>query len=234
MNSKQFNIDKIPQDGVIIIREGEALPLREDIPIVIEGDITAPATWVITKEFDPFTSHVLVDIKNTTIILHVDEHSYFKATISGKIKENSELSEFNINNNKRYSQQELSQLLKFKKMFFPDKDRHLKILEQLSSLKGTVIQNFENANDNKGNKKFLLEKTLKEQFDFGFSLSIPIFENTEPSSFQVEVNYDITDGDVRFWLESVELKEMKYIIIHKILEKEIAKISAKIKTIIYV
>lgn len=216
------------------IRMGSLPEQKLPIKIEITGDITAPANWVLTKDFTDKDCHALVCITNKTIEVVIDEKNPFRTVVRGAISDNPDLDTFKINSNTRYSHTELKQLIKFNKMFIPDSDRYFKILEQLENLKGSVITHFENTNNEKGSKKYQFEQELKDKFDLNFTLSIPIIKNGNNLKFNVEVNYEVSDGSVTFWLVSVELKELTKKLIDELIKTEIDKINTKINTIIYV
>lgn len=234
MNNENIKINVTSENGEIIIRTGEALPLKEPRRIIIHGDISAPGIWVKTKEINPKKSFAEVSLEDKSILLTLNADSEYCTKISGSIKSNPELESFAINSDKRFSQSELNQLIKFKKMFIPDKERYFNILEQLANLKGTVVQNFERANDNKGQQKFLFEQSLKDKFDLNFIASIPLTPYSKPSTFNIDINYSITDGDIKFWLESVELKELEFEMINKTINEQVDIIKTIIDTIIYI
>ena len=222
---EKINVTVTPENGELVIRQGTAIEQREPHEMLLKGNLEAPAEWFETKAFDKKLSYVVIDKKQLMIQLKIRHDENYFDTITGTITLSEKLENLNINNNKMYSSQELSQQLKFYRMYFPDKERHMKIIAELQNLKGSVVTNFEKSNDLKGNKKYLFEQELKKQFDLSFTLSVPLFSGYENVTFSVDVNYEVTDGDVRFWLESVELEELKETFIDRHFESVVKRLS---------
>ena len=77
--------------------------------------------------------------------------------------------------------------------------------------------------DNQGNKRSLHD--VKTVDDGGlvkeFGLTIPLFKGFSPQHITVEICFDVVNGDVQFWIESVGLKEAMESQIDGIIEKEL-------------
>lgn len=54
-----------------------------------------------------------------------------------------------------------------------------------------------------------------------FNITLPLFKGFSPQNIEVEVCYEVMNGDVSFWLESVGLKEAMDGAVDEIFDKEL-------------
>lgn len=226
-NQEVFNIT--PSEGTqeLIIRHGEAVPHHDPKPIKLAGTIKTPTEFeskrreLLKKE----STHVIFSRKEMFIVLIFDETSVFSGKVQGTLEMNPELAEYKINQQKKYSIQELKQFLKMRRMHFPDKDLHAILIANLEKFKAKVTTDIEENKDNRGNSKILREKIVDSTAPFEFILEMPIFIGEQARKFKVEIGIDITDGSTQMWLESVELQELIQTDRDKIIDSEIAKLT---------
>lgn len=210
--------------NAISIYEGKALELREPKIIAITGDITAVANYVAKRKISPLPaasdepnyqpinedlSIVIVDKEKQTIQLQVAPNNYYSTTVTAELKDSEELKAFHINETKLFDKNELTKLLRFNKRFFTDLDLHEKLLKSLINLKVESTVNSNVGNDQRGNKNVQFDKKVNTELPDGFFLVIPIFKNQDAIKFFVELSLDSSEGATRFWLESVELEEIR-------------------------
>lgn len=122
-------------------------------------------------------------------------------------------------------------MLKMNRIYFADRDENMAIVSSLEKLRVRVTQEIENGNDFKGNKKHLFEQNVQHEIRLQFTLVVPLYKGQEKKSFLVDVNFDITDGNTVFWLESVDLKELMETERIRIIDSQISKMGGL--TIIY-
>lgn len=203
------------------------LPRRVDL----NGIITSPAAWYETKtgnglKFDMAHAHVRVDRGKGTITLVTDEHYADRGTtVTGKLSPNPALLKFGINRGQRYTTKTLSTLLKMNRIHFPDRDRNMTLVKNIQNFKVRVTEELEQNNDLKGNRLYHFERKVKQEFDFGFILAMPLYKGYKKSTFGVEVLFDVTDGSVSFWLESVELAELEEKLKDEIMDEQVGLLS---------
>lgn len=217
----------------LIIREGEAqvpLPLKEPKIINISGDIHSVATFIknrtsgySSQEIDKNKSVVLVDKQNKTITLQVDPENHYGATITAKLEASPELEQFGINKGTRYGRKSLVDLLRFNRLFFEDKNQHAQVLTGLYKLRIKSETEIQQERDNQGNRKNLLE--VKTVDDGGlvkeFNITVPLFKGFPAKNISVEICFEVVNGDVSFWLESIGLKEAMDSSVDGIFEEEL-------------
>lgn len=220
-------------NGELIIREGKAtepLPLKEPKIISIAGDIHSVANFIKNREsghssqaIDKNKAIVTVDKSNRTIVLQLDPENYYGATITAKLEESDELKQFGINKGTRYNRKSLLDLIRFNRLFFEDKVQHAQVMAGLYKLRIKSEQEIQQEKDNQGNKRTLHE--VKTVDDGGmikeFNLTLPLFKGFSSQNITVEICFEVLNGDVSFWLESVGLKEVMEASVDGILAKEL-------------
>lgn len=206
-------------NGELVIREGNAqepLPLKEPKIINIIGDIHSVSNFInsrssgySTQEIDKNKAIVIVDKHGKTIQLQLDPENHYGATITAKLEQSKELEQFGINTATRYGRKQLLDLLRFNRLFFEDKNQHASVLVGLYKLRIKSETEIQQEKDNQGNKKTLHE--VKTVDDGGllklFNITVPLFKGFAPKNMQVEICFEVVNGDVSFWLESIGLKE---------------------------
>jgi len=220
-------------NGELTIREGKAqepLPLKEPKIIKIDGDIHSVATFITNRttgfssqNIDKNNAVVTVDKYEKTIILQLDPENYYGATIIGKLEQSPELKQFGINTSTRYGRKQLLDLLRFNRLFFEDKNKHAQILAGLYKLRIKSETEIQQEKDNQGNKRSLHD--VKTVDDGGlvkeFNITLPLFKGFGAKNITVEICYEVVNGDVSFWLESIGLKEAIDSAIDGIFEEEL-------------
>lgn len=198
----------------LIIREGAAAPVMYPKDINLVTNIDGPGDWFTGKrvQYDWNHAHILVNSEDSSIVLFHGEHeNHGTVRIEGRLQKNKDLEAFRINDLKNtWTGKQLSSFLKMRRVFFADPEENMQVVKSLEDLKIKVTQEIEQKNDFKGNKKAHFEQNLDTGIKIWFVLKIPVFKDAEPSTFRVDINFDVTDGNSYFWLESVELKELEY------------------------
>lgn len=219
--------------GELVIREGNAqepLPLKEPKIINIAGDIHSVSVF-INNRHDGYSSQaidknkaiVTVDKHGKTITLQLDPENHYGATITAKLEQSKELEQFGINTTTRYNRKLLLDLLRFNRLYFEDKNQHAKVLTGLYKLRIKSETEIQQEKDNQGNKRSLID--VKTVDDGGmvkeFNITLPLFKGFAAKNILVEICYEVVNGDVSFWLESIGLKETTDSAIDGIFEDEL-------------
>lgn len=205
--------------GELIIREGKAqepLPIKEPNIIKISGDIHSVATFIKGRSdghslqaIDKNKAVIIVDKRKKTILLQLDPENHYGTTVTGKLEQSKELEQFGINTSARYDRKALLSLLRFNRLFFEDKGQHAQVIAGLYKLRIKSETEIQQEKDNQGNKRNLHE--VKTVDDGGlvkeFNITVPLFQGFDPKNITVEICFEVLNGDVSFWLESIGLKE---------------------------
>jgi hypothetical protein len=220
-------------NGELVIREGKAqepLPLKEPKIIIIAGDIHSVSRFITnrsnghsTQQIDTNRAIVTVDKNSKTIVLQLDPENYYGATVTAKLEPSKELEQFNINTTTRYDRKRLLDLIRFNRLFFDDKNEHARVINGLYKLRVKSETEIQQEKDNQGNKRTLHD--VKTVDDGGmvkeFTLTIPLFKGFSAQKITVEICFEVVNGDVSFWLESIGLKEVTDSSIDGIFEEEL-------------
>jgi hypothetical protein len=160
--------------------------------------------------FAKFDMIVEINRKDLSITFREDNHTDKDcATVTGKIALDPKIMEFGINiGSKLYSGQDLAQFLNFNRLLFKERDKCLTLVDALRKFKAKIDQEIEAANDNKGNKKYVFEQAIRQEHELRFQLFWPVISGGEKQEFWVEINFDVQNRQMVFWLESVELNEL--------------------------
>ena len=218
----------------LTLREGvavEPLPLKEPQIIKISGDIHSTSQFLNARPSGFSSQHVdkdralvTVDKVARTITLQLDPENYYGATITGKLEPSTELQPFKINQESRFDRQQLVTLIKFNRLYFEDKNQHAALLAGLYKLRIKSETEIQQEKDNAGNKRNLLDvKTVDDNgFPRLFTLTIPIFKGFPAQKIEVEICFEVLNGAVSFWLESIGLKEVSDSSVDEIFNTELA------------
>lgn len=220
------------ESGDIVLREGKAAPIISPQNIRIAGTIAAPADWYEGKNkngfvFDLARVHVLFSMKDRAITLITEDNiSEYGDTITGKVQDNEALTDFSINRRKRWFPKELAAFLKMSRSLFVDAESNRRIVSNLNNLIVAVDRKIQDTNDFRGNKVAAFEQQVKTEIDLEFTLVCPLFVGSKPATFKVDVMLDVTDGEVRLWLESPELKELQDVQAEQLVRAQLERLSA--------
>lgn len=220
-------------NGELILREGQAqepLPLKEPKIITIAGDIHSVANFIrnreaghSSQEIDKNKALVTVDKNAKSIVLQLDPENYYGATVIAKLEQSKELEQFGINTSSRFNRKQLLDLIRFNRLFFEDKNQHAQVIAGLYKLRIKSETEIEQEKDNRGNKRNLHD--VKTVDDGGmvkeFNITLPLFKGFSAKNITVEICFEVLNGDVSFWLESIGLKESSDSAIDGIFEDEL-------------
>lgn len=212
---KQINITLVesPENEgkphVIILREGDAAPIIQPDKVSLTGTIDSPREYATIRplELVPEKAIVQYHYESGYIKLNVDPTDKFAATILGTLVENKEIKTLGINSETTTTIQELARTLKMRRALFTDRDKHTKLLGNLNKFKLQAQTQIEQEQSDRGSKKGLFEVKVTSDIPLDFTLSMPLFVGQPERTFKVEVCFDVRDGGIDVWLDSVELAE---------------------------
>lgn len=211
MEAKNIHVNA--ENGLLVIREGDAHRIIEPKGYGIRGNISAPAIWLTAKEKDIETvkAYVTVNRRDACIRLTLNcdqENGRIESYVTGTMKFDERFKAFKINTNQRWELNDLATLLKYNRRFFTDPAKAMELVSALKSFKASVSREIEAASDDRGNSRRLQDKKVSTYIPDTFSLSIPIFEGDISFDFDVEICIEEKEGLVRAWLQSVEAEEI--------------------------
>ena len=179
----------------IIIREGQALPAKEPIPVRIDGTIDAPARWAENRKsvIPQLNSFMCINRQEMRITLVEDERNSYFNRITGTMTLSDKFKEFGINSGKYITNFEMADLFKMNRSFFETKTICMDLVSKLKNLKASVNKQIEASNNDRGNRRELVDQVVEHNIPESFKLSLPIFNGTEPQEVEVEINVDADD-----------------------------------------
>lgn len=179
----------------IIIREGQALPVMEPEQVRISGTIDAPARWAENRKsvIKQIASHMIVNRQEMCILLVEDENSRYGSTIEGTMTLSDKFKEFGINSGKYITNFEMADLFKMNRSFFETKTLCMELVSKLKNLKASVNKQIEASNNDRGNRRELVDQVVEHNIPESFKLKLPVFNGTEPQEVEVEINVDADD-----------------------------------------
>lgn len=214
----------------LVLRTGDALPVREPSKVTISGDINTISAFLSkrkkpteagTQEILSDRTIVYTDKKNRTIRIDIDPENYFGAKVNGSLELSDELKQFAINIQSTYTRESLVKLFRFSKRHFDSAEVHLNVLTAYSAFRAQATTDHENSSDNRGNKKQLLDRQVTSNLPASFVLNIPIFKGQPKERFMVEICLELTDAGAHFWFESPELEELIALRTDEIFQKQL-------------
>lgn len=211
----------------VIIREGDALPLREPVKVQIIGIISSPAEWVEKRqELRQITNkcHVVVDREGLSIFLQVSENFHYGTKIVGQMQLSEAFRKFHINDGHTFTLPDMAKLFKMNRSFFETKQTAMELVALLQNFKGKVNRDLEVSNDNRGNKKLNLNQAVESNLPEAFTLHLPIFKGMPAEDVVCELYVDPDDWSCQ--LISPDAND----IVERYRDEEIDKVLERINT----
>lgn len=237
----ELNVNVTANSDTVFIRTGEAPPVVQPKKIVIVGNITAITAWLALKEHDKKNAFVTVLLEPPTGSKNLAAELKFYDSASNplatKIKAellfSPVLAQIGINDlGKQYGKDNFLTFLKMSRVLFPDREKHGILLSQVKNFSAEVKRKIEDKAVEHGNKNSSFSQSVKTDILQEIVFEIPVFKGEVPRRFNVEICYDVTDGGIRFWLESPDLLEIIDKEKKEIIERELTVIAEKQITII--
>ena len=223
-DQEKYNITLPDGTKELIIRHGDApAPEKEPRSINVSGVLHAPSAFLAARKklLDKDNCFVIAYVNTGSIEFFINEKSPYFDVISGKLKRSKALDEFGINQNKFYFDKDLAKFFKRSSYYFADKAENDAAVKALLNFSATVSTVIENNQDNRGNVKKLLEKSVNSQVPERFTMKAPIFEGYEAIEFDVLIGAEATSENVKFFLESPELYVLEETYKRSLIEQEL-------------
>lgn len=211
--------------GEIIIREGKAVELKEPVKVKIQGTIDAAARWLETR-FDCIkekTCHVIVNREQLTIALQCNENNHYGTLVVGSLTLSPEYKRFGINEGEDITNFEMAELIKMNRSFFENKSVAMKLVTDLQNFKAKVDKEIEQSNNNRGDRRILINQAVEHNLPEAFTLILPIFKGTDKQTIAVEVY--VNPSDFSCTLVSPEANDL----VEEMRDREIDSVLERIK-----
>lgn len=200
---------------VVVYREGRAgSVLDEKAPekINIAGVLSTPLDW-LEKRVDTIEQKkacVYVDREKYAIQLVVNETDAYKRGVILGVAELSEVfKKFGINNTEcGWVPAKLGQFIRLNRAAFEDKEQCMKLVSALKNFKANAQSQIEKMHDPSGSRAEVYRQSVESNLPKSFTVRIPIFKGPEKTTFDVEFDHYLTDGEVFLQLVSPGAREL--------------------------
>lgn len=200
---------------MVVYREGLAgKVLDEKAPVStdVAGVLSTPLDW-LEKRVDTIEqkkAKILVEREKYTITLIVNESDpYHKTTITGTAELSEVFQKFGINDpNAGWVPAKLGQFIRLNRAAFEDKEQCMKLVSALKNFKANAQSQIEKQHDPSGSRAEVYRQTVESNLPKSFTVKIPIFKGSEKTTFAVEFDHYLTDGEVFLQLVSPGAKEI--------------------------
>lgn len=199
----------------VVYREGVAgkvLDQKAPEKIEIAGVLSTPLDW-LEKRVDTINqaeAFILVERDKYAITLTINESDpYKKGTITGSAELSELFTKFGINNlNVGWTPAKLGQFIRLNRAAFEDKEICMKLVSALKNFKANAQSQIEKQHDPSGSRAEVYRQTVESNLPKSFTVKIPIFKGPEKTTFDVEFDHYLTDGEVFLQLVSPGAKEL--------------------------
>ena len=199
----------------VVYREGRAssvLDTKAPESISVCGVLSTPLDWLEKRvdTIDQKKANILVEREKMTITLTVNESDHYtKNTISGTAELSEVFKKFGINDpNAGWVPAKLGQFIRLNRAAFEDKEQCMKLVSALKNFKANAQSQIEKQHDPSGSRAEVYRQTVESNLPKSFTVKIPIFKGPEKTTFDVEFDHYLTDGEVFLQLVSPGAKEI--------------------------
>ena len=193
--ANRINLNSFDNTVELIMREGTAPKVQEPVKVHLKGTIDAPAIWVELRnhKINRDSSFVIFSREGMTIALRCDENDPLGTQIEGKLQLSEEFEKFEINTGNYKTNFELAELIKMNRVYFENRNQAMKLVTELQNFKAKVDKEIEQSNNNRGDRRLLLNQIVQHNLPESFNLCLPIFKGQPWQTIQVEVYVNPAD-----------------------------------------
>ena len=194
MNELQVNINEECRE--LVVRKGDALPLKEPNRIIVEGILESPFEY-LSKRIGMINQSqciIKVDRENMIIKLIIDEHNYYHDTVSGSLSLHPDFVKFGINSGKYRTTIEMAEFIKMNRAHFENRQDAMDLVTLLRKFKAKVDKQVEaEFNPGKGDKRVLVAQTVESNMPPSFKVCMPVFRGTPKRVIELETYFNPDD-----------------------------------------
>lgn len=218
---EELKIEVKADGGEIVVRQGaaaELLPPVKPEKLTIKGDFRAVGQFLAGRTagktdndlqlVDPKHAIVYTNRAEMFIRLKCNPNNPMATEVTGSADRSEELKLFAINTGKKYRRDELFNLVRMNKIYFPDPQQHEDLITALKQFRANTQGSTNVGSDTRGNKNLSYQKEVTSNMPETFKLHIPIIKGEGKESFNVDIALDESEGSAMFWFESAELNEI--------------------------
>lgn len=211
---------------VVHLLSGTAPKVINPKSFEFKGSITAPQIYLKGQNPPPTCTIVVFDRESMEIRTWLDYLNENQSRVTGKVEYSEMVTRYAINQDKKFTLDELRKLVRLTGPWFKDENQHRALMINLNTFNAKVEAQIADEKNNRGSENKQLKRDVTTDVPFSFVLQGPILKGGKSLSFQVDVCLEITDGGVRFWLESTELIKLSTQCIDEMFDAEQKAIEA--------
>lgn len=235
----KIHLEEGVEKADVIIRQTDKvneIPVKPPIRIEIEGILTSPVSFLEKRiadgeQIDQLRCHVYVNksysnsAKYGSIKLITNEHDEYRCgRITGYLILHSKFIEFGINDNVKWSPNELGQFFKMNRAYFPDKAENMRIVTELKSFVGKVNSVIEKSKTESGSFTDNYSGIVTSNLPKSVTLEIPLFVGGPREKIEVEFYANVDGKNISIQLLSPSAAEIMEEIRDKAIDTEIVSI----------
>jgi len=206
-------IEIAPSGDLLVIREGDALPVYEPKKIDLSGDVNAPKVFFNARKQDfPTTTSfckVSVSEQRIEIVLVGDDRKENQINIRGIATQNPEADGFQLNSDSGLTIDQMVKLFQRRRPMFPNTDQYARIVSSLRNFKANIQTAIEKSKDNKGNEASHLVKQVESGLPETFELSFKPYLGGPLLTFTIETEVSVVGDGVAVKLFCFNLSSIK-------------------------
>lgn len=192
---ENLQVKTAPGTERLEVLTGAAQVIRDPKILNISGTIESPFAWLEKRieTIEQLKAHVIVNREKLSISLKIEDKNHFSDTITGKAELHPAFVKFSINTNTYRTPKELAQLFKMNRSFFENKSEAMMLVSELQNFKAKIDGEVEKADDNRGNRKLLVQQAVNSNVPDNFKVNVPIFKGGKPETIEVEIYIEADD-----------------------------------------
>lgn len=199
----------------VVLREGRAssvLDTKAPESISVSGVLSTPLDWLAKRvdTIDQLKANILVEREKMTITLTINESDHYtKNTITGTANLSEIFKKFGINDpNVGWVPAKLGQFLRLNRAVFEDKEQCMRLVSSLKNFTAKAKAEIEKRHDPSGSRADVYRQEVESNLPKSFTVKLPIFTGPVKTTFDVEFDHYLTDGEVFLQLVSPGAKEI--------------------------
>jgi len=206
LNVKIENVDK-----ELVIRTGAAEVIKDPKPVKFNGTFQAVINWWNKRKLDVARdvvklSHIKYSKQEMKIELIVNEQKDYQDSLTGQIRETSDLSGFGINKDTKWTIEAFKKHIRLKKHLFHSQDEFNKLIKELTTYSTSVSTDINKDSDNRGNASVGVKREVKTNIPESFQLVLCPYKGYENVQFTVEIYIESEGNAVQLLLFSSALE----------------------------
>jgi len=192
-----YSIEGGKQTTIVHQKKYDELPLKG---INIIGKIDSPLKY-LEKNYICAEPGTFITVNQDELMISLfmwSSNPYTGSSVIGELKLSQKFNSWMINEGKPWECKQLSEFIKMNRNAFEDRSTALTLISELANIRVKSDKEIEKADNNRGDyKAMIVQKIIETNIPKSFQLKIPVFDQQDPITFEVEVyinpqNFSVT------------------------------------------